>query len=204
MESFKLCFSLFIIGILSTPAVKCTEVSQSAETCNFSLHPKCNYTLSLSPSHGCFASHDDTVVSRIKRSSDIEQQISTELLAKKIKRVQNKLSKEMEHLSTRVLRGVRRIESVVMELVGQQTKQARANPSSCPSGFETVDNWKSCYLMSKFNTSWYDAKDYCNALDSHVVSLLTLKEHYIVTYLIRNNPGKTLFHSFCCLTQLFY
>nr|AEW43448.1 C-type lectin [Solen grandis] len=95
----------------------------------------------------------------------------------------------MRNLSKRVLRGMRRIESAIDTMSSGHKKRGMGSGGRCPTGFVTLEGWSNCYLFSLFNTSWYEARDYCNAFDSEMVSLGSLKEHYVVTFLIKNNPA---------------
>lgn len=108
---------------------------------------------------------------------------------------EKKILKSIDQLSVRMLRGVRRIERQVDDLVESLKLDKEKPPKKCPTGFVSIDNWPSCYMFSSFDMSWYEAKDYCAAFDSDLVSLGTTREHFIVTYFIKNNKGK-MFLSF--------
>nr|AGI60160.1 C-type lectin [Meretrix meretrix] len=62
------------------------------------------------------------------------------------------------------------------------------NRGQCQQGFVTYDNWNSCYMFSTFNTTWYDARDYCVAMGGDLVSLGSLQEHFLVAFHILNDP----------------
>ena len=115
----------------------------------------------------------------------------------------------MEGLSIRSLRHMRKIRkdlekmSSSMDLLRSQQSsyQNSGNPDrrslsktkrglSCPAEFVTVGTWTSCYRFSNFNTTWHEAREYCSAFGADLVSLDTLKESYILDYLIKSNPGK--------------
>jgi hypothetical protein len=150
----------------------------------------CNYKLTLLPSNNC---RNNTVVrSRPKRSEENGQEISDiadklETLQSEFSKMQHKLVKEMNHLSKRVLRGARRVELLAEDAMpkGQGKKK-----SKCPQGFESFDDWNDCYLFSTFNTTWYDARDYCQAMNSDLVGLQTRKEQFLVAFKILNHPGE--------------
>lgn len=169
------------------------------QTCYVTLE-NCNYTLSLFPSDNChqgYRGHHGQKVkhSRSQRSvsDDGVYQISNVLtsmdsLASEFERLEQKMSREMNDLSKRVLRGARKMETL-MKTLASDTKSARKRTGRCPSGFVSVDNWPSCYMFSRFSVNWFEAIDYCTALGSDLVSLEEVHEHFLVTFLIRNNPG---------------
>ena len=127
-----------------------------------------------------------------------------------------RLTRQMESLSIRVLRGVRRIEDKLKELdaVDSMNKyeryQAAAKQESlqntqpacpptqiveerrplCPSLFEGIDEWDRCYLFSNFNTTWQHAWDYCLALGSNLVTIETNKEHFLVNLMVKQRNSK--------------
>ena len=61
----------------------------------------------------------------------------------------------------------------------------------CPPEFVGMGSWRSCYRFSNFEASWHDAREYCSAFDANLVSLESMKEAYIVDYLIKSKPGIT-------------
>lgn len=177
------------------------QVKDGKNSCEVSLGD-CNFTLSLSPSNSCY---DSGHGNRVKRSTSMEkieippdQVPLASILSKKIKRLQNRLTKEMTALSTRVLRGIRKIETIMSEDVAKQPLKRGISQSrkTCPEGFITLQGWPYCYMFSMFNTTWYEARDFCAAFDSDMVALGSLKEHYIVTFLIKNNVGMYLLYYF--------
>ncbi|WAQ97784.1 CLC4G-like protein [Mya arenaria] len=109
-------------------------------------------------------------------------------LTERYKKLEHKLSKEMKQLSKRVLRGARKLESLVNEFVDTGKKGSWSRSGQCPEGFVTHDDkWLSCYMMSSFNATWYEAREICTALDSDLVSLNSVKEHFLVSFFIKNN-----------------
>ena len=182
---------IFIVMILYC----CMKYSEAKSSCDVSLNG-CNYTLSVSPSNSC---HGDHPSNRVKRSSSDKKIVIppehvplVSILSKKIRKLQNKMSKEMTALSTRVLRGVRKIETLMAEDVAKQPLKRGIAQSTklCPDGFLSFERWPECYMFSTFNTTWYEARDFCDAFNSDMVALGSLKEHYVVTFLIKNNIGK--------------
>ena len=186
----------------------CWLISDGGTSCELNIN-NCNYTLSLSPSNSC---HGNSHSKRPKRSASGKVEISSELipvvtiLSKRMKRIQNKLSREMEALSTRVLRGVRKIETLMSEDNEKQATKRGVSFSqrSCPPGFVTLDRWQHCYMFSKFNTTWYEARDFCAAFNSDMVAMGSLKEHYIVTFLIKNNIGELISFLLFSFLHFFY
>jgi len=59
----------------------------------------------------------------------------------------------------------------------------------CPSEFVGLGTWRSCYRFSNFEASWHEAREYCSAFGANLVSIDTMKEAYIVDYLIKSHPG---------------
>ncbi|XP_045156547.2 C-type lectin domain family 4 member G-like [Mercenaria mercenaria] len=163
-------------------------LSNTESTCELNID-NCNYKLTLLPSNENCQSKS-RLQSRSKRSeengyeiSDMVDKMST--LESEFEKLENKLVKEMKDLSKRVLRGARRIESLVESVTskGHEKKKNR-----CPEGFVSYDDWTDCYMFSTFNTTWYDAREYCTAMGSGLVALGSLKEHFLVSFQIQNNP----------------
>ena len=104
----------------------------------------------------------------------------------------------MDELSDEIRDGFRRMEDKIraIETPSQSKRAVRYLPinNPCPKDFLPVDVGKlqSCYLLSNFNTTWYEAKSYCTALGSHLVAFGSIREHYVLTYMIKNHPGKNL------------
>lgn len=153
----------------------------------------CDYTLSLVPNDDQCQGHNQTR-SRSQRAvtnsnsegiSEILQELKT--TTERYKKLEYKLTKDMKHLGKQVLRGARKLEAMVKE---QQKTDKRSGVKDCPQGFIAMDGWLSCYMISTFNTSMYEAREICLALDSDLVSMETSQEHHLVSYLVRNNPSK--------------
>jgi len=134
---------------------------------------------------------------------------SQQVEMKKLEDLETKLVKMMEGLSVRSLRHIRQIRNDLrhmtssMDSLKKQTQNTVSQESpndervsskskrelSCPSEFVTVGTWKSCYRFSTFNTTWHEAREYCSAFGADLASLDTLKESYIIDYLIKSNAG---------------
>ena len=126
--------------------------------------------------------------------SNVNDGVHMELqkMRRKVGRLERRLTRSMEDLATRVLRGVRKIEQ---HIIGNHEKRdlrvsARTYRSLCPKGFTTIYNGDSCYLMSNFNATWSEAKDYCTALNSDLIALGSIREHNLISFLIKNSQGK--------------
>ncbi len=120
-----------------------------------------------------------------------------EMSVKKLEVLEKKLVKMMEGLSIRSLRHIRQIRNDLRKMY--QTISNLQGPESlglskgieCPSDFISVGTATSCYRFSTFATGWHDARDYCAAFGADLVAPDTLKESYILDYLIKSNPGCT-------------
>lgn len=137
--------------------------------------------------------------SRLKRSTSADDNpsgsyIEISRLKRKISRLEKKLSESMNELSNEITHGFRRIEDKIRDMDDSSPSKRAVRHQQihypCPKYFYQIDidKLQSCYLLSNFNTTWYEAKSYCTALDSHLVAMGSIREHYIVTYLIKNNP----------------
>lgn len=144
-------------------------------------------------------SRKDTIHERLKRSTnnDLAEGLEQEVvrLKRKIGRMERKLSQSFNALSRDVSQGLRRMEDKIDNgQSGHSKREIRhlSSQSPCPADFHTIDvnKLQTCYLMSNFNTTWYEANEYCMALGSNLVALDTVQEHYVLTYLIKNHPGK--------------
>lgn len=192
MEFYK----IFVILMISLKSIIC-----DGESVCYINNGNCTYKFTLLDKPKCLHGYSsnpllkDHVLS--KRSTDTQLNGGENLqeidrLRKKMGKLEKKLSHSMDNLSSRVLRGVRRMEEKVNNLLNSHHKRNVITNGNeyCPKGFQKVDNWPYCYLMSKFNSSWYEARDFCSALESDLVALGTVKEHYLLTFLIKNDPGK--------------
>lgn len=164
------------------------ETSAADAKCELNID-NCNYKLTLLPSNNC--KNMTFLKSRSKRSEENGEEMSDivhkmESLQTEFSKMEKKLVKEMNHLSKRVLRGARRVELLTEDAM---TKGHAKKKGRCPDGFESFDNWEKCYMFSTFNASWYDAREYCQAMDSDLVALQSKNEHYLVSFKILNNPG---------------
>lgn len=101
------------------------------------------------------------------------------------------LDKNMNALSVRLLRGMRRLEQNIKQIMAQKgLNTIMPQATKCKQGFISIDNWPSCYLLSNFQTTWFEAKDFCSAQDADMIAMGTVKEHYITSFLIRNSKRK--------------
>ncbi|XP_069138815.1 snaclec 7-like [Argopecten irradians] len=98
----------------------------------------------------------------------------------------------MSDLSKRLLRGVRGLEDKLDSLTNEEQRKRDTEESGgdvrCPHGFDFVKSWESCYMLSNFNATWYEARDYCAALESELVGLKNEKEHNLLAFIIKNSP----------------
>ena len=117
---------------------------------------------------------------------------------KKLEELEKRLIRMMEGLSVRSLRHIRQIRndlhqmSTSMSLLktgGLKGKGRRSAVVDCPPEFVRVGMWNSCYRFSSFAESWHNAREYCSAFGADLVALDTIKESYILDYLIKSNPG---------------
>jgi len=136
-----------------------------------------------------------------------------DLPIRRLEALETKLLKMMEQLSIRSLRHIRQIRSDVRQMTQSVTAiKARSlrpgggdadSPGSgivirpsghtrCPDQFVGVGRWRTCYRFSNFEASWHEAREYCSAFGANLVSLDSLKEAYIIDYLIKSHPGSNL------------
>jgi hypothetical protein len=113
---------------------------------------------------------------------------------KKLDQLERKLVKIMEGLSVRSLRHIRQIKADLRQMTGtidllrMKTGQ-KGEPIECPPEFIGIGTWPSCYRFSSFNATWHEAREYCAAFGANLVAMDTLKEAYILDYLIKSNLG---------------
>lgn len=141
---------------------------ETSETCEVTIQ-KSNCSVPLSP-----GSHSNL--------ADLQR------LQDRFKKLENQMTKGMKHMSKRVMRGARKLEILVNNFLGTGPG-AKSKSTRCPEGYVTFDKWLSCYKFSTFNASWYEARDFCTGMDSDLVSIDSLKEQFLVSFFIRNNPG---------------
>lgn len=130
---------------------------------------------------------------------------------RKLEALETKLVKMMEQLSIRSLRHMRQIRSDVRQMTqsvtAMQASQAAAGGvaagggggggdrgvgsghTRCPHEFVGVGRWRTCYRFSNFDASWHEAREYCSAFGANLLSLDSMKEAYIIDYLIKSHPG---------------
>jgi len=158
-----------------------------------------------------FEENQDIIKSLENKLDEKEKkdETSQKVEMKKLEDLESKLVKMMEGLSVRSLRHIRQIRNDLKQMMNsmnsikkqtQNTEPQDSPPSakvsskskrelSCPPEFITVGTWKSCYRFSTFNTTWHEAREYCSAFGADLASLDTLKESYIIDYLIKSNEG---------------
>jgi hypothetical protein len=119
----------------------------------------------------------------------------TEQQIEKLSQLENRLIKMMEGLSVRSLRHIRQIKSDLrdmsssMNLLKMRSRNGKKGQLECPPKFVGVGTWTSCYRFSTFNATWHQAREYCSAFGANLAALETMKEAYILDYLIRSNKG---------------
>ncbi|XP_050403059.1 lectin BRA-2 [Patella vulgata] len=179
-------FMLLLLLCLNLP------IDSSSNSCSVDLHG-CDYSVSVTPKSKCKPTdfHDivDVKRYRIKRSETSEDD-NAPITKAEFKKLSKKVSKTVDKLSVRVLRWWRKLARKMDELhnKGPKERSLADTNHNCPERFIGIKDWTSCYLLSNFNTSWYDAKDYCGAFEGDLVSMGTVKEHFLLTFLIKNDP----------------
>lgn len=142
------------------------------------------------------------VTAKVAASKEDEE---TKESLKKLDSLERKLLKMMEGLSVRSLRHIRQIKTELREVTNAINLMQHQNKPkkgvTCPANFISVGAWSSCYRFSTFNTTWHQAREYCSAFGSDLVSLDTEKESYILDYLLRSNPGEIEFNKFCFILR---
>ena len=163
----------------------------------------CKYQLMLASS-SCHMSGDDPAVTtdnNVAGAELVDSQKKTEEQIKKLDALENKLIKMMEGLSIRSLRHIRQIKADLremtasMNLLKMKSRGGKKNGHmTCPPDFIGVSTWPSCYRFSTFNASWHESREYCSAFGANLVALDTMKEAYILDFLIKSNPGRQAPH----------
>ena len=139
---------------------------------------------------------DFTGVDEGDNGSDVDDENDDDDVSlKKLEVLEKKLIKMMEGLSVRSLRHIRQIRNDLRKMT--ETISNLQSPEAlgvvkgieCPADFVSVGTATSCYRFSTFATGWHDAREYCAAFGADLVAPDTLKESYILDYLIKSNPG---------------
>ena len=118
-----------------------------------------------------------------------------EVPIRKLEVLEKKLIKMMEGLSIRSLRHIRQIRNDLKKMsesintLKSPGPNGLAKPVECPQDFLSVGTATSCYRFSTFTASWHSAREYCAAFGADLVAPDTLKESYILDYLIKSNQG---------------
>ena len=68
-------------------------------------------------------------------------------------------------------------------------RSAQESSFLCPKEFVGGGSWSSCYRLAPLQGNWYEARSYCNSLGAELLSMETLKEAYIIDYLIKSYGG---------------
>lgn len=153
----------------------------------------CQYEVSVTGSN-CMSqdepSNFQSIIEQTKKTNAIEEEEM-----KRLDTLEKKLTKMMEGLSIRSLRHIRKIRSDLSEMsmtlnLLKHQGNKRRNGRTCPPEFTSVGTWTSCYRFSTFNATWHEAREYCAAFGADLVSPDTIKEAYILDYLIKSNVGK--------------
>ncbi|XP_071110441.1 lectin BRA-2-like [Haliotis cracherodii] len=193
--SFHGCLQTVYIAFVLTVVVGLLR-SVEGHSCDVTIDG-CEYELKISAkSKTCTNINPFVSYYRQKRSvsetAETDQQVNP-ITREDLKQLSKKVTRMLDKLSTRVLRWWRKLDQKVDELSvksnGRMRSQSVHLSNRCPDGFIGIENWPSCYLLSHFNTSWYEAKDYCGAFESDLVAMGTVREHYILSFVIKNNPA---------------
>ena len=139
---------------------------------------------------------------------EVTEVVDGQVAIKKLDDLEKRLIKMMEGLSIRSLRHIRQIRNDLHQMSTSMSllkagglkmrgmgRRSAAATMDCPAEFIRVGMWNSCYRFSSFAESWYNAREYCSAFGADLVALDTIKESYILDYLIKSNPGK------CCVVS---
>lgn len=110
--------------------------------------------------------------------------------------LEQKIMRNVNMLSVRVLKAIRAMEATIKDFekskltIQNSTVNDTSVTLTCLDDFQSVGNGSSCYLLSRFEATWDEAKAYCFAYDSNLVAVESRKEYYAVSFLIKNNQGK--------------
>ncbi|KAK3097164.1 hypothetical protein FSP39_006980 [Pinctada imbricata] len=105
--------------------------------------------------------------------------------------LEKRLARSMRDLISQIRRGVRKIQQHLGKTGNHKKRDIykKNKRSFCPAGFTTVYNGDACYLLSNFDATWYEAKDFCTAINSDLLALGSIREYNLVTFLIKNNQA---------------
>lgn len=207
--------SSLLLAIVTMSTVDCASREKRVLTggsngvgsnvCYVQQNDGCKYRVTVLPT-SCNHANDEGWINGIGERAEedeltVDHQEPTSV--KKLEALEQKLLKMMEDLSKRSLRHVREIRSDLRQMTNSMNSlkdkttrslvynTGRSNPHQkieCPSEFIGMGVWHSCYRFSNFDASWHDAREYCNAFGSNLLSLDSMKEAYIIDYLIKSNP----------------
>lgn len=136
-------------------------------------------------------------------NNEVGEAVDGTVTMKKLDELEKRLIKMMEGLSVRSLRHIRQIRNDLHQMSTslsllkagglKRMKGRRSVAMDCPPEFVRVGMWNSCYRFSSFAETWHNAREYCSAFGADLVALDTIKESYILDYLIKSNRGKLHF-----------
>ncbi|XP_041373245.1 C-type lectin domain family 4 member K-like [Gigantopelta aegis] len=182
MEVSVTCFwCLFLAFLLQTSET----YSERTNSCDVMID-ECIYNVQIRSTEIC----KKQSTSRRKRADSVtlERLENAPLTPKDFHQLSKKLIRITEQMSVRILRWWRKLDKKIDAMTGSShQRRSLERNNGCPDHFVGLKNWPSCYLFSKFNTSWYNAKDFCMAFDSDLVAMGTVKEHFLLTFFIKNN-----------------
>ena len=178
---------LFVVFLFTTS----NTYSKRTNSCDIMID-SCIYNVEIHPTQICKLQS----TRRHKRADSInlEKSDAAPLTPKDFHQLSKKLIRITEQMSVRILRWWRKLDKKMDAMTGSSQKRRSLDRNNgCPDHFIGLKNWPSCYLFSRFNTSWYNAKDFCIAFDSDLVAMGTVKEHFLLTFFIKNNIGKLFY-----------
>lgn len=219
MKGAGLCVALLTLLVVND--AKYYKSSNYYSKCAM-YHNGCEYQVTLSPGQCGYASDSTgfTIVKSHEISSKTKNYDSNTINTKtnadkleieKLDHLERKLTKMLEGLSIRSLRHIRGIRKELSQMANSISLLQHSAPSkngrsvynhpsrlgqmqyACPPEFVRVGTWPSCYRFSSFNATWSEAREYCAAFGANLVALDTLKESYIMDYIIKSNTGKQSF-----------
>lgn len=164
---------------------------------------KCRYTLTA---NHCISPEGDKLMNRESIQQMLRDGENDHLSPQELKSIihrevqdQKNLEEKMEsHFAAfqqRVSRLIRKLDNNLRDIAASCNSQVTGAPITggdtvCPSGFEGMDTWISCYKFSNFAATFSVANEYCGALGGKLLSIETTRENYIVKFMLQNNPGK--------------
>lgn len=172
----------------------------------------CKFRVTVLPMSSCPANHLNDQPQTRENSVATLGGDDASVPLNRLESLETRLVKMMEQLSVRSLRHIRQIRSDVRQMtqsvtaikarslrgggggvdgVGDPGTGVATRPrghTRCPHEFVGVGRWRTCYRFSNFDASWHEAREYCSAFGANLVSLDSMKEAYIINYLIKSHP----------------